>query len=450
MVAGTLCSMASGQPQSPMRPDVYTKSTSSNSPVTDGINLSSNPRLSNALESANRKLAPADFVPHVSPKAIAYQRTGRTVELVRMFWNLLGISLFIGFGLPGMLSAVLATSKATRPKRPDGPPTLCAVTLLFAVYSAFIWLWNAPFVYEGYRIESNFGFATESLNGAFRDSFITALLGLVIVPVLWAAFRIQRKFPVNWWLLICVGIVPLSLIATIIQPILIAPLYNKFIPMPPCELQQHILQLASRAGVNNPTVLIENTSVRTRHVNAYVTGVGYSARIVINDTALRELPEDQILAMLGHEMGHFVERHVLVGFFTSAIGLVSFVWIVELCLRQKWFLKMGIRTLGNGTELKNVGSVTVAIVPNVMLLMMLFLLLQSPIENTISRYLEYRADRYGLQLTRLNDATALLMKGFAERDLADPNPPALLHFWFGSHPTLTQRITFARDFVPNK
>ncbi len=186
---------------------------------------------------------------------------------------------------------------------------------------------------------------------------------------------------------------------------------------------------------------MEDTSRRTRHVNAYVTGLGPSTRIVLNDTALQTLPPDQgLLAMMGHEMGHYVEGHIWVGFATGALGAGVFFWLLSRLL--PWAAHRG----GGRWRLHGPGDL--ATLPLVLLLASLFLLAQAPVASGISRALERRADAFGLRVTGRNEATARLMVGFAERDFSDPDPPFLFHLWFGSHPTLSERIAFALRHKP--
>ena len=185
-------------------------------------------------------------------------------------------------------------------------------------------------------------------------------------------------------------------------------------------------------------MFVEDTSRRTSHVNAYVTGIGPSTRIVLNDTALQRLPEDQILAVVGHEMGHYAENHVLVGVGVGAVGSGLLFALLAFVLPRI------VRKHGATARIRGLNDL--AALPLVMLTIYAINLSTAPIRSAISRELEHRADVFGLRITGLNEATARLMVGFAERDLADPDPPRLLHLWFGTHPTLKERIYFALHF----
>jgi len=388
---------------------------------------------------------PAEFHPFVSPSAISYQRTGRMLSLAHLGWSFLGIWLLLQFGGARKLRVLVEDiferrSGKKRDRLPSDPPTLLPLAIYLVFLSLFAWLWSLPFEFAGQTLERRYGFGTQTVSGLLQDDLIAQAFGLIAIPLVWVAYRIHARFPRTWWLWIWGGTAPLLYFIVVLQPVVFSPMFNTYTAMPGSAVKDHILGIAERAGVSNATVLIENTSTRTRHVNAYVTGLGPSARIVINDTALRELPEDQLIAMISHELGHYVEHHILVGYITSVLGLGIFLWICSFSLpflaerSSKW----GVRGIND-----------LALLPAIMLFVSLFLFMQSPIENAISRTLEHRADAYGLRLSHLNVATARLMVGFAERDFTDPNPPALLHFWFGTHPTLNERIAFALSYRNN-
>jgi Zn-dependent protease with chaperone function len=315
------------------------------------------------------------------------------------------------------------------------PPGLASVALFYVLYSAFTVLWSLPVGLAGLAVERRFGFSTESIAMFGQDAFLGLAIGWVMIPVVWLGYRIYARWPRSWWLILWVVIVPASFVVTIVYPVAVAPLYNHYTPLAPGPLRTGILELADRAGIRNARVVVENTSVRTNHVNAYVTGIGPTTRIVVNDTALRLLPNDQILAMIGHEMGHYVEHHVLVGAAAGAVGAGLILYMLALILPAV------VARFGPACRLRGLDDL--AALPLVMLTISILGLFGAPLGNAVSRTMERRADAYGLRLTGLNDATARLMVGFAERDLGDPDPPPLLHFWFGTHPTLSERIDFA-------
>lgn len=374
------------------------------------------------------------YTPQVPPQAIAYQRKGYALALFGLCWNLLGLWTLLQSGLAARLRDAVARRFPAWPP----PPSFRAVALYFLGFTLFVQLWRLPIGLARLALEHQYGFARQGVGGYLADEALDTLFALLAIPLVWGGYRLYARSPRHWWQWLWAALIPLIFLVIVLQPLVIAPAYNRYTPLAPGPLRDKILALAAKAGITAGSVFVENTSRRTNHVNAYVYGLGPTTRIVLNDTALRLLPEDQLLAMVGHEMGHYVEGHIWFGFLGAALGAGVFLWLTARLL--PW---LALRKAARW-RIRGVGDL--AALPLVYLVMSAFLLAQSPLEAAISRYQEHRADAFGLRITGLSDATARLFVGFAERDYSDPDPPTLLHFWFGSHPTLTERIAFARSY----
>ena len=375
---------------------------------------------------------------HIPPQAIAYQRERRFLGLFGMGWNALGIWLFLRAGLAARLRDVLSKSRrAERESETIPVPPFRLLVLYYAMFTGILLLWNLPISLMGLQIERQFGFSTQSIFGFFRDLALGFAFEMPTVLLFWGGLRLYARSPRHWWKILWAVSVPVVVFLFIVEPVVVSPAFNRYTPLPDTPLRAKILALAGQAGITGANVFVEDTSKRTRHVNAYVTGIGPTTRIVINDTALQTLPEDQILAMVGHEIGHYVEGHIWAGMFGAIVGMGAFLWILSRLLPFLVRRKARVWKLSGVTDL--------AAIPLLSLIITLFMIGQAPIANGISRYLEHRADAFGLRLTHLNAATTRLFIGFAERDYSDPDPPALLQFWFGTHPTLKERIAFAKE-----
>ena len=377
--------------------------------------------------------------PHIPPAAIAYQRERRLLGLFGMGWNTLGMWLFLRAGLAARLRDSL--EKNDTAERDSATVPVPPFRLLLGYYAAFtgiLLLWNLPMAWMGLSIERRFGFSTQTLAGFGRDLLLGYALEMPTVLLFWGGLRLYARFPQNWWKILWAGMVPVIVFLFALEPVFVAPAFNKYTPLPDTPLRAKILALADRAGVTGANVFVEDTSRRTRHVNAYVTGIGPTTRIVINDTALQTLPEDQLLAMIGHELGHYVEGHIWAGMLGAIVGLGAFLWILSRLLPFLTARKANVWRLRGPTDLAAISLLS--------LIIALFMIVQAPIASGISRYFEHRADAFGLRLTHLNDAMIRLFIGFAERDYSDPNPPPLLQFWFGTHPTLAERIAFVSNY----
>ena len=389
------------------------------------------------------------YTPHLPVRAHSYHRAQRIVFFVGIGWHVLGLILFLRSGISAAARdrvEALTQRWNKTPSRVPGSsglraPPFVTVACYYLIYSTMLFVWSIPISLAGLAVERKFGFSEESLGLFLKDQLLGLCIAQAITPIVWLGCWLYARRPRTWWLYVWAAIVPLNLAVSVVYPVVVSPLYNRYTPLAAGSLRDHILALAGRAGIHNSRVFVEDTSRRTAHVNAYVAGIGPSTRIVLNDTALRKLPEDQILAMVGHEMGHFIEHHVLISVAFSALGTGVLLALLAVILPRS--------AVRFGRTFRLRGLQDLAALPLVFLTIYLLSIMGEPIGSAVSRQLEHRADAYGLRLTGLSDATARLMVGFAERDLSDPDPPKLLHLWFGSHPTLKERIAFARGFPPH-
>ncbi|MDE2127311.1 MAG: M48 family metallopeptidase [Armatimonadetes bacterium] len=404
-----------------------------------GHSLQSAAKPATAATSGHVKRPPArSFAIHLPAKAIAYQRDGYWMLFVGMPWSFGGLLLFLVSGASARLRTAIYAALHTSAPQEGQPPRLLPLALFYAGFTLALTAWSLPLTLASIHIERAYGFSRESNLGILRDSALDFVLQLVWAPVLWLAYRVYNRLGARWWLTLWAILTPLVVLSTLIQPVLIAPLFNHYTPLPSGDLRTQIERLERRAGITGAELLVENTSKRTTHVNAYVTGLGPSARIVINDTAVHELPEGEVLAMVGHEMGHYVEGHVWVETASQVAGLGVFLWLADMLLPA---LERRLRGWAHTRSILDMAAL-----PVISLTISLFLWVQQPVANLESRYLEHRADAFGLRLTHRNNDMARLFVGFAERDYDDPNPPALIRFWFYSHPPLDERIRFALEY----
>ena len=376
------------------------------------------------------------YTPHIPPRAVAYTHTQRALGLGGIAWSLFGLWILVRSG--GAVRLRDAAYRLVRRPLPadNSPPPFRALLVFYGLFSLFCLLWNLPFGLTELATEWRYGFSHESLSMYAIDAAKGWVIGLALSVLLCGVYQLVSRSSRRWWLWMWGLTLPLLIGTLILEPIVIAPMFNHYSPLRNGPLRSKILLLAERAGVPHADVLVEDTSRRTAHVNAYVTGVGPAARIVLNDTAIQTLPEDQLLAMIGHEMGHYVERHIWFGLLSGALGSGAFYL---LAFRLRPVLERRARQSKTGLR----GLMDLAALPLLFLYLNVALLIQDPVANAESRYMEHRADTFGLRVTGLHTATARLMVGFAERDFSDPDPPALLHFWFGTHPTLKERIAYA-------
>lgn len=375
---------------------------------------------------------PLPVLPRARPEIRAYNRTWYVLYFVGAAWNFLGLGLMVALGVGARLRDGVERRARSR---------LLRTALFYAAFSLLLLLWRLPLGLYGYGVERGYGFATLTPGLWLLDRGRGYLLGLLeAVPAVWIGYWLLERAPRWWWLWLWAASIPWTLAMTVLRPILVDPLYNRFQPLPPSPLRTELLALADRAGIRDAQVYEVDISRRTKKLNAYVAGLGPTKRIVLWDTTLRALSADETLAIVGHEMGHYVLGHVWWNFAMGGIGAFGLLWLLSRLL--PW----AIRRCGPRA---GVGSLhDLAGLPLALLLLSVLLFVQTPVESALSRWQEHQADRYGLELTRLNEATARAFIAFVERDFADPDPPRFIVFWFYSHPPIRERVEFALNYRP--
>jgi len=296
----------------------------------------------------------------------------------------------------------------------------------------------------------NYGLSIQKWGSWAWDWTKGELVGIVLTMIAIAIlYAVIRRFPRWWWFYFWLASLPLALSLAFIQPVVIDPLFHKFVPMQQKDpaLTAALEQLIQRAGQDIPPERIYwmNASEKVNEVNAYVTGLGLSKRMVVWDTTIAKMNTQQVVFVCGHEMGHYVLNHISKGLAIYALGsLVAFYFAYRLIgLLLAW--------RGARWEVRSVGDL--ASLPALILLLTIFLVVLAPVFNTISRYFEHQADQYGLEVTHglTPDSGQVAAQSFqilGEVDLEFPDPGPLEVFLTYSHPATRDRIHFALTYDP--
>jgi Zn-dependent protease with chaperone function len=295
--------------------------------------------------------------------------------------------------------------------------------------------------YEGYVRQHAYGLSNQSFSrwlGEWLKGVAVGGVGLSLV--LWIPYLLLRKSPRRWWLYAGLATIPIAALVLVITPVWVDPLFNDYQAMPDKALESRILALARRSGIEGSRVYQVNKSVDTKAVNAYVTGVGRTKRIVLWDTILAKLEPNQVLFITAHEMGHFVLRHTLAFIFGAAMLTTVSLYVVHRLagtLIARFCDRFGFDRLSD-----------VASFPLLVLLGNIVSLLLTPAVLAFSRYQEREADRFALELTRDNRTAATTFVRLQEENLTVPRPGRLYTIWRGSHPPLGERVDFANRYRP--
>ncbi len=271
------------------------------------------------------------------------------------------------------------------------------------------------------------GFALDLLLGEGVTIVVTAV---ALVAVMAVARRRRQAWPAFAGALL--GL--LVLIGSFAYPVLVEPLFNSFTPLPAGSLRTRILALADAEGVQVDDVLVADASRRTTTLNAYVSGFGGTRRVVVYDNLVEDLPQDQALSVVAHELAHARHGDVVVGSALGAAGALAGIGVLALAV-------------GAVARRTGVRMADPAVVPLVLALVAIGMLVASPLENAVSRQIETRADVDALRTTGEPDAFIAMQTELARRSLADPTPPAWSQLWFGSHPTTLGRIAIAEQLA---
>jgi STE24 endopeptidase len=277
--------------------------------------------------------------------------------------------------------------------------------------------------------ELRYGLSRQSWLGYLEDDALSTGITVVATAIaLIVLLAIVRRWPRAWPAIASVVLAVLVLLGSFVYPVLVQPLFNHFTPLPPGQLRSQVMRIAAQEGVRLDDVLVVDASRRTTELNAYVTGFGSTRKVVLYDNTIRDLPRGEVLSVVAHELGHAKHDDVLTG---TLLGVAAAFFGVGLL-----GLLIGRRRAG-----PELGSP--ATVPLLLALFAIGSVVALPVENTISRAIETRADVAALVTTQDGPSFVELQKRLAVSALADPTPPAWSQFVFGSHPTALQRIALA-------
>ena len=309
------------------------------------------------------------------------------------------------------------------------------VALFVAIFGGIYSIINLPLgYYSGFVLPHRFGQSNQTLKDWVIDQLkglaVGAPLGLLLLELLYLALRVTGAL---WWLWAAIGMLVFTVLLSNLAPILIAPLFNKYVPLGEehKELADRLLDLARRANTKVKGVFKFDMSKRTKAANAALTGVGNTRRIVIGDTLINEFSTDEIETVLAHELGHHVHHDIPVLITLSTLSTTLSLFLASLALN--W----AIRYFGF------TGPADVAAFPALGLIFGAYGLVTMPLENAVSRWRESMADDYALQSTGKREAFASAFTRLANQNLGEVDPEKWVVFMFYSHPPLGERIAKA-------
>ena len=289
--------------------------------------------------------------------------------------------------------------------------------------------------FAGFRHEHAWGFSTQPAGGWILDRMKGLAVGLVLgAGALLGFVAVARTWPVVWPLICVAAAAGVVVVLGFVAPLVLEPLFNRFQPLADRELAADLRALADSAGVPVSRVLVADASRRTRKLNAYVSGLGRTRRVVLYDTLLAEADPPELRLVVAHELGHRRARHLVKGTMLTVAAAGVFVAVAWALLRRPELRSsIGVSRPGDPR-----------VIPFLLLLGSLLGLIGSPIGSAVSRRWERQADAFSLALTRDPDTYVSTHRRLALANLADLDPPRPVYLAWFSHPTAPERIAAAR------
>lgn len=373
-------------------------------------------------------------VPEPSALAVRYHRSGNALWAGATALDLLLPAALLFTGLSARVRGL-----AARIARGRRFPTIALYGAAYVLIQALVFLplsWYAGFVRQ-----HAYGLSTETASAWLRDWATAIGISSVVAALLLSIpYWLLRASPRRWWLWTGLLTAPLTVLAMIVMPVYIDPLFDDYGRMRDRALEQRIQQLAARAGIPDSRIYEVRKSAETRRVNAYVAGFGGTKRIVLWDTLVDRLDRDELAFVVGHEIGHFVLRHTLTIIAAATLLVTLSLYVVHRVagtLLARFHRRFGFDRLDD-----------VASLPLLSLVGGLVMLAAAPAGLALSRWQEREADRFGLEITRNNPAAARAFVRLQVDNLAVPRTGLLFRLWRGSHPDLADRIEFANRYRP--
>src|SRR5215470_7817368 len=374
-------------------------------------------------------------------KAVAYSRASYTLYFIWVFLGMVVVWLFLRFGIAARIRDF--AERLTENRFLQGlifiPILLIAAEILELPVSIY---WHSLSLQYQQSVQ---GWGSWMKDWA-KEVGLVLLVALVLGSIL---LFLIRWSPGRWWLHFWACALVVFFFLFFISPWFIDPLFYKYEPLDKTnpELVTAIEKVTKRAGLSIPRdrMFLMRASAKNNQINAYVTGVGTSKRVVVWDNTINKTTQDETLFIFGHEAGHYVLGHVRNGFlfFSTAFFVAMYACFrVVHTLLGRW-----------GAEWKVYGPQDLACLAVLLLIFRIFSFVGTPVELAFSRMQEHNADVFGLEIIHgiVPNSTEVAAHAFqilGQEDLADPNPPPFITFWLYSHPPLAERLLFAHTYDP--
>jgi STE24 endopeptidase len=294
-----------------------------------------------------------------------------------------------------------------------------------------------PLDYYGFRLEHRFHLSNQKVRSWLWDEAKGMLIGLVLATiVVELIYMLMRQTPQHWWVIAWAVFLGLMVLLAQLAPVVLFPMFYKFEPLENDELKRRLIVLSERASTRVRGVYRWHLSEKSKKANAALTGLGATRRIILADTLLDNYSDDEIEAVLAHELGHHVHRHILKSILVQAgITLLGF-WLANEVLRYAVDRRHMFETLSDFADF-----------PLLILVSTVLSFLLMPALNAYSRFNERQADRYCFESVASVEPFISSMNKLAEQNLAEKTPSRWVEWFFHSHPAIAKRVAAAEGWA---
>jgi STE24 endopeptidase len=364
-----------------------------------------------------------------------YARQRQTLMLINLGISAVVIAVLLFSGLSFWLRDALQFAAGWQPI-PGWQPLL--ITLYFLALSVAVAIIDAPLTwYSGYLLPHRYGLSTQRPSAWLLDlvKSLAISLPIEILAVLFV-YLLLAVSPNTWWLWTGLAMLLFTVVLANLAPILLLPLFYKLTPLPDGDVRQRALSLAAQAHTRVRGIYSMNMSTKTTAANAAVMGLGNTRRIVIGDTLLNHYTPDEIEVVVAHELGHQVHRDIPKLIIVQSVTMLGGLYLVNLALHAVVSAVPAYHGLSDPATMPLVAAV-----------LGVFGLVVLPLTNGFSRTVERQADGYALESTGKVDAFISAMTRLANQNLAELNPSPVVEFFLYNHPSIGNRLNFARKYA---
>ncbi|SHH28642.1 M48 family metallopeptidase [Thermosipho atlanticus] len=347
-----------------------------------------------------------------------YLKDTTRVKVASIILNLILTLVFIFWGFPYFESLVSKISNSV----------ILQGLIFFGIYWVINILVNLPIkMYSNFIVEEKYGFNTMTYKTFIADTIKNMVVSIVLFTPLIALLIWILKVESNWWWKVSLVFIAFQLFVTMIYPIFIAPIFNKFTPLEDGELKKKINKLLKTAQFKVSDIYVMDASKRTKKQNAYLTGIGKSKKLVLYDTIL-DYSQEEILAIVAHELGHNVKKHIPKLLIIVSIFYTLMIYLVNVV--YNYILSYHVFNVSKPYSVFIYAFIFISSAISFIV----------PIVNYIQRKFEYEADAYSAKLVGTTDYLISSLKRLIKENLSNINPLPLYKIWHYNHPSPEERI----------